>query len=382
MIEPEQLEQLLELVAGPLETLILQRLSDGHYRLFGRPPAWVSSLVEGKLEDPVTAFPFLENFLAEAESIWRERENGSRRSGFWAQPSAGATPLHLTARAIRVGELELLAIASSEDSYRDHQLLAQRGRESALALERLNVEIQKKEILVHSIVHDLAVPINAVSGALGLLDESSARLPQDLVKLVEAASRASRRQAALVREILDAFLAEQQELASVERTWARAPDARAAVRAAVEWLGPQARSQAIELDLEVDEEAEHRVVGEASHLERVFTNLMENAVRVSPKGGRVAVRLTREAKEVRATVDDQGPGVPESLRSRLFEKFAQGKGLSGRAGLGLYFCAMMVGRWGGDITVLRSPSGGARFELRFLRPSDVGRGESLVDAHQ
>jgi signal transduction histidine kinase len=386
MSDSARFDELMEIVAGPMETLVLLRLSAHRFRPLGKTPAWVDRVQEADLTDPASAFPFLESFLDEAKGVWEADRDGYQRSGFWTQPVPDAAPLHLTAGAVRSGKLNLLTIAWSEDAYRDHQLLAQRGRESSLALEKLRKEVEMKEILGHSIVHDLAVPINAVSGILALLEETKDHISPERVKLLEAASRASNRQARLVREILDAFAAEQEALSHVERTFDQAPDLTVAVHAAMEWLAPQARGAGIEFDF-VPPEGGLRVVGEASRLERVFTNLLENAVRFSPPGGHVSVHVAEHADGIIATVEDQGPGVPEELRARMFDKFVQGRGGTGRIGLGLYFCAMMMHRWGGEISCVNSPSGGARFELRFLRPErsahpDTGLGQPLVDAHQ
>lgn len=369
MIGSEVADTLLGVFAGPLGTLVLERLPDGRFRRLAKAPAWVTSLVDGDVEDPVAAFPFLQSFLDEAMAIWSGGKDDCRRSGFWTQSGPGAQVLHLSARAVRAGELRLLLIMRDEDSYRDHQMLAQRGRDNTLALERLGKEIQKKEVLVHCVVHDLAVPVNVLTGTLGLLEEASARVPPDLAKLVRSASRAASRQAALVREILDAFAAEQEGLAHVERTLERAPDAQAAAKAAIDLLEPQAHAQEVQVRLLAPAAGDWRVVGEASRLERVFMNLLENAVRFSPRGGVVTLAFsTAEGGLIVVTVDDEGPGVPEELRPRLFQRFVQGRGRMGRVGLGLYFCAMMMRRWGGGITYATAPSGGARFELRFSRP--------------
>ncbi len=384
MSATDQLELMLDLVAGPLQTLVLERLSDGAFRQVGKAPGWMAELVEGEGWEPRSAFPFLQTFLEQAEAVWSGQDGAFCRSGFWTQPCARERLLHLTARAVRLGGASLLLIVRDEDSYRDHQLLAQRGREHGLALEQLRQEVQKKEILVHAIVHDLAVPINAVTGTLGLIEEAPERLPPELFKLVEAASRASHRQAQLVRQILDAFSAEHEELAQVERSWSKAPDVQRAVMAALELVEPQARRQGVRLRVDCAAGADHRVVAEASRLERVLVNLLENAIRFSPRGKEVRVALQPQDEALIALVDDEGPGVPDALKPRLFEKFVQGRGRTGRVGLGLYFCAMMMHRWGGAIAVERAPSGGARFRLRFLRPQlgAPAHGHSLVDPRQ
>jgi signal transduction histidine kinase len=360
----------LEVVVDVLGTLILKRMDDGAFRRVGPMPQWVDQGAQGPIEDPAAAFPFLETFLEQAEAVWRAPNDGEVRSGFWTQSDAEGRSVHLTARAMKRGPLCLLTVASDEDTYRDHQLLAQRGRESSLALERLYAEIQKKEILVHTIVHDLAVPVNVLTGSLGVIQESRSRIPPDLQALVDSAARGAQRQARLIREILDAFAAEQEDLAHVERSPERAPNALSAAQEALQLMEREARAKEITLQLRVEPAgADWRVVGDKSRLERIFMNLVENAARYSPKCGTVTVSLTQRKDRTVIAVEDEGPGVPKEVRPLLFEKFIQGRGRTGRMGLGLYFCAITVRRWGGTIAYETAPKGGARFVIELVRPS-------------
>ena len=149
MTPPEALlPKLLDLVAGPLATLLLERGADGSFRQLGPAPAWLPSVVDGPIEHPALTFPFLQSFLDEAAAVWNRGDNGYVRSGYWTQEGTAGAWLHLVARAVRSGRLQLLVIACDEETYRDHQRLAQRGRETTLALEQLNREVQKKEIPV------------------------------------------------------------------------------------------------------------------------------------------------------------------------------------------------------------------------------------------
>ena len=84
------------------------------------------------------------------------------------------------------------------------------------------------------------------------------------------------------------------------------------------------------------------MVGEQSRLERVIFNLVENALRHSPSGSLVTVALEQAEADVLVAIDDQGPGVALDAIDTLFEKFSQGKGQRGKAGLGLYFCRITV----------------------------------------
>ena len=91
-------------------------------------------------------------------------------------------------------------------------------------------------------------------------------------------------------------------------------------------------------------------MGDASRLDRIFGNLLENAMRYTPKGSTVTIGLEHQGNSVLAFVDDEGPGLPPGQRvDQLFALFAKGKSNAGKAGLGLYFCKITVERWGGTI---------------------------------
>jgi two-component system sensor histidine kinase KdpD len=98
------------------------------------------------------------------------------------------------------------------------------------------------------------------------------------------------------------------------------------------------------------------VRGDAAQLERVFSNLLDNAVRFSPRGR--PVRITGGVGPARVTVRviDEGPGVPAAQRSRVFEPFVSSRGARGGAGLGLAICRGFVEASGGHIH-LQSSSG-------------------------
>ena len=83
---------------------------------------------------------------------------------------------------------------------------------------------------------------------------------------------------------------------------------------------------------------------------RIFTNLLENALRYTPAGSGVTIGIEDEGAFLKAYVDDEGPGLPADLRpAEMFALFGKGKKNGGKAGLGLYFCRVTVERWGGSI---------------------------------
>jgi CheY-like chemotaxis protein len=131
-----------------------------------------------------------------------------------------------------------------------------------------------------------------------------------------------------------------------------------------------------------DSERDWRVVGDSARIDRIFGNLLENALRYSKSGGRVSVGAVDEGKRVMAFVDDEGPGLPaDSSHEQMFALFAKGKDRPGKAGLGLYFCKMTVERWGGEIGAENRPDGGSRFWFRLPRAKqEVGAKRSDGDA--
>ncbi|WP_277498076.1 HAMP domain-containing sensor histidine kinase [Nocardioides sp. ChNu-99] len=138
---------------------------------------------------------------------------------------------------------------------------------------------------------------------------------------------------------------------SVSRVRLRAPSVTFEVRAAPWWL-----------------------VGESHSLERAITNLLDNAAKWSPAGGRVVATLANGI----LTVDDEGPGIPEPDRPHVFERFfrsTESRGMPG-SGLGLSIVRQVAERHAGTVAASESPSGGARMTLQLpgspLHPDAAG----------
>ena len=107
--------------------------------------------------------------------------------------------------------------------------------------------------------------------------------------------------------------------------------------------------------------------GDAEKVAQVLTNLVENAVKYSPAGGRIDVVLATDGDRVRFTVRDQGLGIPLDEQERIFKKFYRldpdlTRGIGG-TGLGLYISHELVRRMGGEITVSSTPGRGSTFSF-------------------
>lgn len=266
----------------------------------------------------------------------------------------------------------LLDASEAEQRQREMQ---QRGNELSLRYQELLKETQKKEILLHCIVHDLAGPLMGIRGGFELL--ATEKLSDEGRELLQLGQRQATRQEALIRDILQAFAAEVEQSQAFSSDLESAPDASSTARDAVRLLMPAFDLNHVSLELEPGPSTvkDWKVVGEASRLERVFSNLIENALRHSPAGSKVTVRLVDEGQNVLAAIDDQGPGVPPEVAGSLFQKFVQAKGKAraGKIGLGLYFCRITVERWGGTIGHEPGPKGGSMFWFRLPRPTKASQ---------
>jgi two-component system OmpR family sensor kinase len=202
--------------------------------------------------------------------------------------------------------------------------------------------------------HELRTPLTSVLANLELLTEE---LSGEQAETAEAALRSTRRMRRLVGDLL--LLAR----ADARRVQPRRPtDLGEVLGEAAAELGPMADRH------EVSIHAQPAVVdGVRDELHRLVLNLLENAVRHTPPG--TSVRAWTEARDAEAVlvVQDAGPGIPEDLRGRVFDRFVRGGRDGGRgSGLGLAIVRAVVHSHGGTVTLGRSETGrGARFEIRI-----------------
>ena len=217
------------------------------------------------------------------------------------------------------GKKILLIVRNLSATFRlSSRRLFQTARDSLLVHEKLLKEIQKKEILLHCIVHDLTQPLSAMNSVFHLLDRE--HLPATLRKYVKAGERESQRQELMIRGILEAFSSdlaaqqcEQRKVSGEAPDLPTAPSAPSAISLPPfrdhdnpSAFGPHAS----------ENRRDWRVIGDAARIDRIFGNLLENAMRYSPKGTTVTVGVEDQGGFVLACVDDEGPGLPNRSAAR------------------------------------------------------------------
>jgi two-component system sensor histidine kinase KdpD len=251
------------------------------------------------------------------------------------------------------------------------------GRLVDVALERRQVLERSAEVeasrradvaktaLLHAISHDLRSPLTAITTAAAALQTQVGEADRD--GLLEVIDGESTRLARLVDDLLD--LSRIQAGAANPRTdWCDLGDIAASAAAAVLARGGE---HPIEFDLPGDLPL---VQADAAQLERVFSNLIENAVRFSPPGGPVRISGGTGAGRVILRVTDQGKGIAASRHAEVFEPFARGRDAHQGAGLGLAICRGFVEANGGTIRLQSAPGAETSFAVSFPlapQPSQV-----------
>lgn len=246
--------------------------------------------------------------------------------------------------------------------------------------ERRRVE-SMKDAFVSTVSHELRTPLTSIAGSLGLLAGGAAgALPEKAARLVGIAHANSQRLVRLINDILDV-----EKLESGKVDFQMEPlDLRDVARRSIEGVKGYADQLNVALTLTPGDAAPVR--GDADRLIQVVTNLLSNAAKFSPTGGSVTVSVNPEARTARLSVQDQGPGIPDEFRARIFSKFAQADGTDARAkggtGLGLSIAREIAERHGGRLWFESREGEGATFHLDLPLWSDVpvasGQGRLLI----
>jgi two-component system OmpR family sensor kinase len=230
--------------------------------------------------------------------------------------------------------------------------------------------------------HDMRVPLGGIVGFASILAE------RDSVRADPTALEAIayvRQEASRLVELLDQLLA----FGRVERARGGQPTpvldlepldlGRLARQAMEPWAALRP-----DLTLRLVGAGEVTIEGDFLQLHRVLSNLLDNAVRHSPPQAGITVEVRRGAEGAEVAVSDEGPGIPEADRERVFQRFVRlGDSRSGGSGIGLYIVKGLVEAHGGKVRVEESdPGGGARFvvslPLRTAEPAEAVEVDGVI----
>ncbi len=233
--------------------------------------------------------------------------------------------------------------------------LARSQLSSSLEQARLAEETERlRSALLSSVSHDLRTPLASMLGSASTLRELGDRLSdEDKQELLDAVLGEGQRLNRYIENLLDMTRLGHGTL-KLARDWVSLADlVGAALRRTRELFST------IAVIRDIPEELPLLYVHPAL-IEQALVNVIENAARFSPRNGELRIAGRRDGVQLLITVTDQGPGIPESDRKRVFDMFFSGeRGDTGRygSGLGLAICHGMIGAHGGSIEALAGPAG-------------------------
>lgn len=240
--------------------------------------------------------------------------------------------------------------------------IAEGGSWRALAVFHDITEVRRAEAVrrdfVANVSHELRTPLAAIKSVIETLDSGALEEPDVARDFLERADREVDRLVRMVEDLLDLSSIESGEVPMQEQP----VDIGNVVRDAVSRLEPVATKQGLELTVRI-EDALPGVLGDAEHLERVLVNLVQNAIKFTPPGGRVEVSVTASRDVLVVQVSDTGEGIFSEDLGRVFERFykADRSRVSAGTGLGLAVAKHTIEAHGGSIKAESEPGKGATF---------------------
>jgi PAS domain S-box-containing protein len=256
--------------------------------------------------------------------------------------------------------------------------LEQRRRDVLAREQAARVEAERhsrtKDDFIAVLSHELRTPLNAIVGWAHILKRRG--ITPEGLRGIEAIERNAKTQARIISDILDVSRINSGKL-RLDAEWA---DPAELVTSALDSLSVAVNERRIQVDTDI-ETAHAPAWLDPARFQQVFWNLMTNAIKFSPEGGRVLVRLARTGDRLRLEVQDFGAGIKPDFLPHLFDRFTQSDSPGNRAhgglGLGLSIVKHLVDLHGGTVSAT-SASGAQGTVMRVDLPTEA-RGLGVND---
>ncbi|MDB5291465.1 MAG: hypothetical protein JWL69_2706 [Phycisphaerales bacterium] len=278
-----------------------------------------------------------------------------RKDGSEFQVELAITRVPLPGPASFIGFMRDITQRKSAEQERDQLLEGERAARAEV--ERAG---RIKDEFLATLSHELRTPLNAILGWAQILRGGS-RDERDLTQGLETIERNARAQTQIIQDLLDmSRIVSGKVRLDVQRI-----DLPAVIRTALDTVQPAAAAKDIRLQPALDPLA-GPVTGDPNRLQQVFWNLLTNAIKFTPKGGRIQILLERVNSHLEVSVIDSGEGIKPDFLPFLFERFRQADGSTtrqhGGLGLGLAIVKQLVELHGGTIRARSAGAGeGATF---------------------
>ncbi|MBB5319632.1 GAF domain-containing protein [Marinobacter oulmenensis] len=237
--------------------------------------------------------------------------------------------------------------------------------------ERRKAEEMKSQF-ISTVSHELRTPLTSISGSLSLvLGGATGELPDKALQMLTIAQR----NALHLRTLIDDLLDIEKLVNGRMPIYSAARSLQDAVASAIEEIQPYAEKRQVLVTLE-DSGTHLQAIFDLLRFRQALTNLLSNAVKFSPEQAKVSVRIRAGENEAWVEVEDRGPGIPDSFRPSVFEKFAQAESHLARnqegTGLGLAITRELMRAMGGSVGFESEEGRGARFWVSLpLAKTDV-----------
>src|SRR5450755_2145036 len=335
------------------------REPSGALRAVGGRPAWLKALwpkvASGKDSLDSGVSPFLENFLIDADECWRTGGETRAGSGPWVEQDARGQKVELEATALTLDGQAVLLLERLGEAFEAKKAVLQKARETIIAHQRLNSEIQKKEILLHCVAEDMTAALGNIITSLRLLEVETTSPKGQL--LLGLASRATEEQQALIRKVLAVFADELNGIFG-----SNGAHAEVEIQTAIDRVLEAAESHCVERKVRLVRSKSSatgiKVSLDQPQIERVISNLLDNAIERTSAGGEIALSTKDDAQSIIVRVDDSGAVVSADACADMFAKPEATPAAAQPSILRLHFCRLMIESCGGEIGCNAREDGG------------------------
>lgn len=367
-----------------LDVALVEVLPDGACLLPRALPAWCKCLglqarrtiSRQALEERL---PYLSTFLIDADAFWDSGKDGALNSETWVQRDLDGNELAISVAAVltRAGRFLLLSMGGSH--LEEHYTVLQRLRNKGLAFERM--ESQARRVQAHSreverlnrlkseflagMSHELRTPLNSILGFTDLLlKERAGALNPRQHEFLSHLKGAADHLLALINDVLD--------LSKIEAGHSEIYCESFALQQALDEVLPGLRALAAQKGIDFATPAEELLVyADRLRFKQIVYNLVSNALKFTPRGGRVTLSVSVCDPEISFTVADTGVGIPPEDQGSVFDKFYQVQSatpVQEGVGLGLAITKRLVEQHGGRIRVDSKFGHGSRFTFTLPLP--------------
>lgn len=267
--------------------------------------------------------------------------------------------MSLCARQIAEGDLDtkipssrIFEIAEVHDGFNVMVDSLTRSFQKQIELE------EERRFVIAAVAHDLRTPLFALRGYLDGLEQGIANSPEKRAKYLAVCKEKSAQLDRLVEDLFTFAKTEYQEMILSENII----DLSLVIKNSIESLSPQAEQKDISIITD-NLTRDCNIKGDSHLLERAMNNLIDNAVRHTPRGGKIIINCNKDETYVIFTIQDTGGGFSAEDIQKVFEPLYRGEASrnrsTGGAGLGLTISRRIFRQHGGDLVVGNHPDGGA-----------------------